>query len=338
MTVNTYGSISQRTAAWASKDMLSHAMPIEVLARYAMSKPIPKNTAEGAKFRRPIPFPPANTPLTEGVTPAGRAMQYEDVPVTLYQYGDFVEITDKVMDMAEDPVLKDANMLCGEQAAETIENLLWGVLTGGTVVGYVSGTGTSRATLVADNRLSTASTGLNALRTAVRALKSQRAKMVTEMLAGSPNYATEPVGAAFFGFGHTDFETDLRQITGFVPVEQYGQSMKAVPYEVGKIESIRFVLSPALVPFYAAGSATTTSCKATNSKVDVYPLVIVGKEAYAQVALRGANAMTPMVLNPGVPRGGDPLGQRGTVGWKTYYNALRTAETWMYRIEAPVSA
>ena len=201
MTVNTYGSISQRTAAWASKDMLSHAMPIEVLARYAMSKPIPKNTAEGAKFRRPIPFPSGQHPLTEGVTPAGRAMQYEDVPVTLYQYGDFVEITDKVMDMAEDPVLKDANMLCGEQAAETIENLLWGVLTGGTVVGYVSGTGTSRATLVADNRLSTASTGLNALRTAVRALKSQRAKMVTEMLAGSPNYATEPVGAAFFGSG-----------------------------------------------------------------------------------------------------------------------------------------
>ena len=113
--------------------------------------------------------------------------------------------------------------------------------------------------------------------------------------------------------------------------------MKAVPYEVGKIESIRFVLSPALVPFYAAGSSTTTSCKATNSKVDVYPLVIVGKEAYAQVALRGANAMTPMVLNPGVPAAATRwVSAARWVGRPT--TTLRTAETWMYRIEAPVSA
>ena len=123
MSTTSYGSISQRTAAWASKEMLSHAMPVEVLARFAQSKPVPKNTAEGAKFRRPIPFPPATVPLTEGVTPTGRAMQYEDVSVTLAQYGDFVEITDKVMDMSEDPVLKDSSALCGEQAAETIESV-----------------------------------------------------------------------------------------------------------------------------------------------------------------------------------------------------------------------
>ena len=128
MSLVTYGSISQRTAAWASKEMLSHAMPIEVLARFALSKPIPKNIADGAKFRRAIPFAPAVTPLTEGVTPAGRSMQYEDVSVSLAQYGDWAEITDKVMDMAEDPVLKDVSQLCGEQAAETIETLLWGVL------------------------------------------------------------------------------------------------------------------------------------------------------------------------------------------------------------------
>lgn len=57
MSTVTYGSISQRTAAWASKDMLEHALPIECLARFAASKPIPKNTAEAAKFRRAVPFP-----------------------------------------------------------------------------------------------------------------------------------------------------------------------------------------------------------------------------------------------------------------------------------------
>lgn len=335
MSTVTYGSISQRTAAWASKDMLEHALPVECLARFAANKPIPKNTAEAAKFRRAVPFPPAVTPLAEGVTPSGRAMTYEDVPVTLQQYGDYVEITDKVMDMAEDPVMKDANALCGEQAAETIESLLWGVLRAGTAFAQTNG-GTTRTSI---NTAFTGSTGLNLIRNVVRTLKAQRARQVTEMLAGSVNYKTEPVGAAFFAFGHTDFETDLRGITGFTPVELYGQHMKAVPYEVGKIESVRFVLSPLLTPFYGAGSGTLNGMKsASGAAVDVYPLVFVGKEAYANVALRGAKGMTPMVLNPGVPRGGDPLGQRGTVGWKTYYAGLRLNESWLYRADCGVTA
>lgn len=337
MSTTSYGSISQRTAAWASKEMLEHAMPIEVLARYAQSKPVPKNTAEGAKFRRPIPFPVASVPLTEGVTPSGRAMQYEDVTVTLSQYGDFVEITDKVMDMAEDPVLKDATALCGEQAAETIENILWGVLRGGTSV-YMTNGDTVRTNI--DTAL-TGSAGQTILRNVVRSLKSQRAKMVTKMLSGSPNYNTQPLAAAFLAFGHTDMETDLRGLTNFVPVEQYGQQTQALPYEVGKCESVRFILSPALVPFYDAGELSATATTMKNSggtRIDVYPLVVVGMDSFATVALRGANAMTPMVLNPGVPRGGDPLGQRGTVGWKTYFAGLRLNEAWMYRIEAAVTA
>lgn len=334
MTTTTYGSISQRTAAWAATEMLDHAMPVEVLARYAQGKDIPKNTADNAKFRRPIPFPPATSPLSEGVTPPGRAMQYEDVPVTLQQYGDYVEISDKVADMAEDPVLKDASALCGEQAAETIEALLWGALRGGTSVYFMNGSARN-----AVNTALTSTAGQTVLRNVVRALKAQRAKFISEMLAGSQNVATEPVGAAFFGFGHTDFETDLKGIPGWTPVEKYGQNTKAVPFEVGKVESIRFVLSPAFTPFYGTGSGTLNSMKSQGGvNVDVYPLVVISKNSYGATRLRGAKAMTPMVLNPGVPRGGDPLGQRGSVGWKTYFAGLRLNEAWIYRIEAGVTA
>ncbi|MCD2476522.1 N4-gp56 family major capsid protein, partial [Staphylococcus aureus] len=70
---------------------------------------------------------------------------------------------------------------------------------------------------------------------------------------------------------------------------------------------------------------------------DVYPIVIVGQDAYGTVALKGATAITPMVLNPGTPRGGDPLGQRGTVGWKTYFTAIRLNEAWMARLEVAVT-
>lgn len=329
----SYGSISQRTAAWAATEMLEHVMPIEVLARFAETKDIPKNTADNALFRRPIPFAPATTPLTEGVTPPGHAMQYENVPVQLQQYGDWVEITDKVHDMVEDPVLKDAAQMSGEQAAETMEAILWGVIRAGTSVAFMNGVQRSDV-----NTPLTGGTGKTMLANSIRFLKSQRAKFVTKMLDASVKIATVPVAAAFIAFSHTDIEPDLQGLPNFTSVENYGAATQALPYEVGKAGNIRFVLSPLLAPFPDAGGAKGTMKSTSGVNADVYPVVIVSQKSYANVGLRGARAITPMVLNPGVPRGGDPLGQRGSVAWKSYYAALRLNEAWLLRLEVAATA
>jgi N4-gp56 family major capsid protein len=60
-------------------------------------------------------------------------------------------------------------------------------------------------------------------------------------------------------------------------------------------------------------------------------------DAYGVVPLKGQSAMTPTVLNPGTPSKSDPLGQRGYVGWKTWFNAVRLNETWMSRLEVAAS-
>jgi N4-gp56 family major capsid protein len=54
-----------------------------------------------------------------------------------------------------------------------------------------------------------------------------------------------------------------------------------------------------------------------------------GRDAYGIVALKGKFAITPMVLNPGTPRGGDNLGQRGSVGWKTMQGTVILNDAWM---------
>lgn len=329
MSVTDYGSISQRTAAWTATEMLKHAEPILCVQKFAQTKPIPKNKAEGAKFRRPVPFTVSTTPLVEGVTPTSQALTYEDVPVTLKQYGAVVTITDKVADMAEDPVLKDAAMLCGEQAAETMEILTWNVLKGGTSV--VRNNGSARTDI--NTKISLAK-----LQSCTRKLKKNRAKVITEMLSGSTSYKTEPVAAAFIAFGHTDLEADIRDLTGFVPTELYGSAMKALPYEIGKVQNIRFILSPLFTPYADAGGDKGTMISTSGTKADVYPLVIVAKDSYGLTPLKGGNALTPMVLPPGTPRGGDPLGQTGTVGWKTWFEALRLNEAWLVRLETAATA
>ena len=67
----------------------------------------------------------------------------------------------------------------------------------------------------------------------------------------------------------------------------------------------------------AAGSMIST----TGTSADVYPLIILAPDAWATVRLRGVNSGSIAVVNP-KPRGGDALGQRGTLGWKFWHSAL----------------
>ena len=230
MASTTYSNLSQRTNAYAAKEMLAHAEPIACLSKFGMTKPMPKNKANTVKFRRPVPLAVATTPLTEGTPPTSQALGYEDVTVALSQYGNVVEITDVVNDLAEDPVLKDAAMMCGEQAMETIETLV-GCHSWRTNVVYANGSARSAVNTVLT---------LNKQRAITRTLKNNRGKKVTQMLSSSVKFNTEAVAAAYIAFAHTDLEADIRGLAGFTPTEKYG-SMKAIPYEIGKVEDVRYV-------------------------------------------------------------------------------------------------
>jgi N4-gp56 family major capsid protein len=70
-----------------------------------------------------------------------------------------------------------------------------------------------------------------------------------------------------------------------------------------------------------------------GTNVNVYPIIYVAKESYGLIPLKGSNAITPKVLNPDTPRGGDPLGQKGSVGWKSYFVAKVLNEDWLVRAE-----
>lgn len=328
MAVSDYGTINQRTAAWAADTMLRHAEPVLVLSKFGQPKPLPKNKADNIKFRRPVPFTVAEVPLVEGVAPTAQSMSYFDVPVTLSQYGAVVEITDKVADMAEDPVLKDAAMLCGEQAGETIEYITWGVLKAGSSVGFSNGDARAQV----NTPISIAD-----IRGAVRSLKAMRARPVTMMMSGSSKYATQPIEGGYVAFAHTDLEYDLRELATFVPVAKYGSRQPLCAEEIGTVENVRFILSPVLDSFADAGAAKGAMKSTSDTLADVYPVIFISKDAYGLVPLKGAGAIKPTVINPDSVSKSDPLGQMGYVGWKTWFAAVRLNEAWMYRLECAVT-
>lgn len=322
--------ISQRTNVYAEREMLKHAEPVTILEKTGpLTKPMPKNKSLTIKFRRPVPFAAATTALTEGVTPPSRAFTYEDVQATLAQYGEVAQITDVIEDTHEDPVLRDLTMMLGENVGRTKEALNYAVLRAGTNVFYANGS--------ARNAVNTP-ISLVKQRAVLRGLKAQKAQKITAVLDGSPNYRTKPVEAAFVAVGHTDLESDIRGLTGFVPCADYGRRQMICEQEIGSVEDVRYVLSPDLNPFLDAGGAKGAMVSTSGTAADVYPILFFGREAWGMVPLRGQGSIEPSIISAGTKTKDDPLGQRGYAGWKMWHVALILNQLWMARLEVATTA
>lgn len=336
MSITAFGDITPRTAVYSATEFLRHVEPMLVLAKFGQTKPLPRNHSQVIKFRRMVPYAAVTTPLQEGVSPSVSGTTYEDVTCTLAQWGDVHGLTDVIVDTHEDPVLQTMMAETGNQAGRTLEQVIYNVVKGGTSVYYANGA--SRAAV-------NTAISLNKQRAVTRYLKAQKAKKITQILSPSVNISTVAVEASYVAIGHTDLEPDIRNLVGFVPVAKYGSQKPLCPEEIGAVEDVRYILSADLAPFLNAGGTPGSSVLSTGgSAADVYPLLFFGMDAYGLVPLKNSMdggkvsmAVTPIVINP-KPSASDVLGQRGYVGWKTWFNAVRLNETWMARLEVGASA
>jgi len=343
--MNLYGDLQPRSAGFLVAKFLKRAQPMLNIEKFGQAPTsIPGRSTKVAKYRRYFlqgatggagDGNPANafsnvlslTPLTEGVTPAGKRLAFQDYNATLTQLGDWIPLTDVVDLVHEDDILSQMIEILAESAAQTIETFRYNILKAGTNVVYANG--------VARTAVNTAIT-LDIQRTVTTALLAQNAKPISRYIPSSTNYRTEPVEAAFIALVHPHMVTDIRKMSGFIPTKQYGT---VTPYEneIGAVEDVRYITSTIYAPFADAGGAKGAMRSTSGVSADVYPVLILGMDAYGLVNLKGANAITPMVVNP-KPAAGDPLGQRGSVGWKTMTTAIILQDTAMCRLEVAVTA
>lgn len=351
-----YASPASRNVIRAAQGMLEHAMPIVVLGDFGDQKEMPKNSTDTLVFRRTLPFgastsgvgignqqyvgtpktsgqltlDPTAFALTEGTTPSANTVSFQDVSVTLQNYGILFRFSSKVEHLYEDDIPAEMQKLVGETLGEVLEIVRYGVLKAGTNVIYANGASRSAVNTAIS---------LNKLRMAARVLESNRGKRVTQRLAPSVNYQTRAIQPAYIVFCHTDCEADVRNLTGFTKVEEYGSFKPIHEREVGAVEQFRFISSPLLTPFQSAGSATLNGMVNTSgSNVDVYPYLIIGESAWGQVALKGMGSISPRLIRSSETNHANPLGMFGFVGAQTWFAAVRLNEAWMVRLEAGVTA
>jgi len=352
MAIQNYSTVASRNLIRAAQGMLEHAQPITVLGDFGTQREMPQNSTDTLVFRRTLPFgastsgttienstryvgtpdiTASNFVLAEGVTPNSNTITFQDVSVQLQQYGVLFKYSSKTEQLYEDDIPGEMVKLTGETLAEVMELVRYGVLKAGSTVIYTNGS--SRASI-------NTAISLNSIRKAARTLESNRCRRVTSRLAPGVNFGTRAVQPAYVVFCHTDAVSDIRNLPGFTRVEDYGSFKPIHDREIGACEDFRFISSPLLKSFLAAGASIGSSgmLSVGAANVDVYPFIVIGEDAWGQVALKGMSAIKPVVLKASQTNHANPLGQFGYVGASTWFATVRLNDAWMARIEAGVTA
>ncbi len=326
------GTLSTMANVYVVAKMLIRALPYLVFEKFGQAYPLPTKSTKTAKFRRFESLDATPTELTEGVTPTAQTFTVTDIEATVHQYGNLVTMTDVLLDTNDSPVMEQVTQIVGEQAAETVENMRIGVLLGGTNVEYSNGT--SRAEV-------NTPISLPLQRRITRKLKNQKARMITDSIKSTPRFYTESVAPCFVAVCHPDCEADIRSMPHFIDVKDYGN---AGPWEneIGAVEGVRYLFTTLMKSWPDAGGNKTnaagdTMVSTTGTKADVYPILFLAKDAYGLVPLKGAESLTPVIINPSHTES-DPLAQRAHVAWKTMQTCVILNQAWMVRAEVAVTA
>lgn len=341
MSIQNYDTQASRLGKMAG-EIIGHAMPTEVLTTAVKNLEMPKNKSDTLVVRSWVPYGgtvsapnvfniTAEAHITqEGVTPAADTIVARDVTMILNQYMVLYALTDRDWDLYEDDVADAMKEQTGERMGLVRELAIWGKMKGATGKFYSGGT--TRATV---------DEGVNErlVSNVIRTLQANHGMKITKILSPGQAYGTTAVEASYVCYAHTDLEYDIRRLPGFREVSAYANRQVISPFELGTWQNVRFVTSPELAAITDAGAtASGTGLKTSGTKVDVYPMVFLAKDAFAQLKLRGSSVMDPIFLPPGQKDKNDPGGQRGYIGAKFYHTSEILNPGWIQVAEVGVTA
>lgn len=328
----TNGTLSTMANVYVVAKMLIRALPYLVFEKFGQAYPLPTKSTKTAKFRRFESLDATPKELIEGVTPTAQTFSVTDIEATVHQYGNLVTMTDVLLDTNDSPVMEQVTQIVGEQAAETVESMRIGVLLGGTNVEYANGTAREQVNTPISLPLQ---------RRITRKLKNQKARFLTDSIKSTPRFYTESISPCFVAVCHPDCEADIRSMPHFQDVKDYGNTS---PWEneIGAVEGVRYLFTTLMKSWPNVGGDKTniagdTMVSTAGTKADVYPILFLAKDAYGLVPLKGAESLTPVIINPSHTES-DPLAQRAHVAWKTMQTCVILNQAWMVRAEVACTA
>ncbi len=302
---NTIETLSVENQTFYDRTLLERELPELFFYEDGDKKVIPKGKGTSVEFRKFNSLEVPKNSLTEGVTPEGKDLNITSLKATAKQEGDYVKVSD-VLDMqGKDPVITETSELLGEQSALTIDTRIRDIVCSGTTVQYANGKANRDALTNADV--------LNGkeVRKAKKRLKKANIKPFSD--------------GCYHMIIDADQEYDFKDDTtgnGFVEVTKYAKPENMLTGEIGRYDGVRIRVS-----------SNIESVKNTNS-VYVHKGIIYGRHAYGVPEITKGKGKASIIVKPlGSSGTDDPLNQRATIGWKSFFTAIRLNELGICRVE-----
>ena len=226
---NTTGTMSVEMKTFYEKRLIDQAEPRLVHDQFADYYPVPQNGGKTIEFRKYDSLPKASTPLTEGVTPNGQALNVTSITSDLHQYGGWTPLTDVLQMTAIDNNVVQATRVLASQAGRTMDSITRDVLAGGTNVIYAPKLGADGTETAVTSRKA-----LDKSCTLTPKLFFQAAAQLGAMNA-------DPIGDSYVAIIHPYAAYDLKTCKEFMEVHKYADPDTMFRGEIGKLGNIRFI-------------------------------------------------------------------------------------------------
>lgn len=264
--------------------ILRSAYPKLVHLKWAQEATLDQRSGTIYKWHRYDDLTDATTPLPEAVDPDAQALSNVSITAQLAWYGTYVKVTDVVDMTNQDPVLTIAADKLGRNEGKTFDTLGRDILAATASQTNASG-GVNGSTPTEITR--------SDVDTVVETLLDNNADFVSPMIKAGTGQGTLPVRASFWGIIKSTIVMDLESCVGFTGVQGYSAQGGVEDSEWGATGNVRWHFS-------------------SNAKLSttIYPLPIIGKDAYGTVNL----GKTKNIVK-GFDTAGSPLNRYATSGW-----------------------
>ena len=168
-------------------------------------------------------------------------------------------------------------------------------------------------------------------------LDNNRCPKHTKIITGTRMVDTKVLPAARVMYIGSELLPTVRKMKdpfnnqAFIPVQQYAAAGDTLLGEVGSIDQFRLVVVPEMMHWAGAGATVTVNpgYRETNDKYDVYPMLVVGSEAFTTIGFQTDGKSVKFKIThkkPGKDTAdrNDPYGETGFMSIKWYYGTLVT--------------
>lgn len=283
--VTTSSQVAPGLDTFYDRVILRSATPRLTHLKWAQEAMLDQKSGTIYKWHRYDDLTDATTPLPEGTDPDAQPLSNVSLTAQVAWYGTYVKITDVVDLTNQDPVLtRIASDKLGRNEGKTFDTLARDILAAtASQVNASGGVNGSTPTEITRSDIDTV----------VETLLGNDAEFVAPMIKAGTGQGTLPVRAAFWGIIKSTIVMDLEACVGFTGVQGYSAQMGVDEAEWGAVGNVRFLHS-------------------SNAKLSstIYPIPIIGKDAYGTVNL----GKTKNVVH-GFDTAGSPLNRYATSGW-----------------------